>query len=205
MSKSTVTRTNTNIWSVDGGESGAGRRTEVVHTVFLSHLGLQIPNLGEGGVLAAGAQEISQAVTGHAADAAFVEEGEGFFEVGALRLVRHGRSVSSVDSGSRLGGGVEEWLSILRGVGRGAGRGAECRWGRGEEVEIAMVGFVDRGPPIDESSRAGAREFAAGSFCICAPRPIDAGSRRIPKNWWVVRTIALASNQVSSNVCLLRE
>lgn len=51
---------------------------------------LQITNLGERGVLAAGAQEVAERVKGDAAVAALVEEGESFFVVcGGLVGVRH--------------------------------------------------------------------------------------------------------------------
>ena len=65
---------------IDGLGRG-GERTITAHTL------LQIPNLRQRGILAAGAQQVAEGVEGDAAVAAFVEEGEGFFEVGALRLV----------------------------------------------------------------------------------------------------------------------
>ena len=82
-SKSTICAQNKESACVlDGlGLMVVGERTITTNTL------LQIPNLRQSGILAAGAQQVAEGVEGDAAVAAFVEEGEGFFEVGALRLV----------------------------------------------------------------------------------------------------------------------
>lgn len=65
-----------------------------------AHLALKILDLGQGGVLATGAQEVAQVGEGDTAVAALVEEGEGLLEVGALRLlVGHAASVDCVFCG----------------------------------------------------------------------------------------------------------
>jgi len=69
-------------------------RVWVVRTVSAAHAALQIIDLRQRGVLAACAQQIAEAVDVHAPGAALVEEGEGFLEVCALRLVRHVVSVA---------------------------------------------------------------------------------------------------------------
>ena len=48
---------------------------------------LKVADLGEGGVLAACAQEVAQGVDLDTAVTALVEEGEGLLEVGGLRLL----------------------------------------------------------------------------------------------------------------------
>lgn len=57
-------------------------------------LALEVADLGLGGVLAAGAQQVAERVELHAPRAALVEEGEGLLEVGALCLVAHRAPVS---------------------------------------------------------------------------------------------------------------
>lgn len=55
---------------------------------------LEVLDLSESGVLAACAEEVAERIDLDASSAALVEEGEGFFEVGGLRLVGHGCRVS---------------------------------------------------------------------------------------------------------------
>jgi hypothetical protein len=55
-----------------------------------AHLLLEITDLRHGRVLSTCAQEVAERVEGDSPVAAFVEEGEGFLEVGRLRLfLRH--------------------------------------------------------------------------------------------------------------------
>lgn len=52
-----------------------------------AHLAFEVFDLGEGGVLAACAEEVAQVGEGDATVTALVEEGEGLLEVCALRLL----------------------------------------------------------------------------------------------------------------------
>lgn len=68
-----------------------------IRTVSTTHTTLQIIDLGEGWILATGAQKVTEALVIDTPGTALVEEGEGFFEVGGLGLFRHGVLVLQVD------------------------------------------------------------------------------------------------------------
>lgn len=111
-----------------------------------AHLALQVPDLGLGRVLAAGAQQVAEGVEVHAPGAALVEEGEGLLEVGALRLLAH-RVISLALRAMAVS--LWWWSSKVRGVGGVGVAGADAGSGEGEsrQMECSVVLRARRSPP----------------------------------------------------------
>jgi len=140
-----------------------GRKRRVELTVCADTT-LQIANLGERGVLPAGAQQVAQGALFDAAVAALVEELEGFAVVGGgLVVVIHCCSLRCVVMRERV---AERWTECGCDGGCGRGEGC-CDTARAVFVAPRCRGARDGLGKSDAATPAARRRNVGGATCDC--------------------------------------